>query len=122
MSEILDLKNHVMAMSSKINNIADMVKNSFTINDKMNELLTLMHQIGFSNQEKNENIFNCILPDLVKRIAYMEEGFRKNKKELKALDYVDFVIGKGKNNKVHMVINHDGVIFYTKDKSLFVEL
>lgn len=123
MSEIQDLKNHISGMSSKMNHIVDMVRNSFTVNDKMNELLTLMHQIGLANKNKNDDIFGCILPDVVKRIASLENEIRQEKKELGAYDHIDFIVGKGKNkHKVHLVIKHNGITLYSKEKSLFVEL
>jgi hypothetical protein len=123
MSEIQDLKNHVTAMSSKMNHIVDMVRQSFTVNDKMNELLSIMHNIGLTNQNENNNIFGCVLPDLVRRISAVEKLIKDDKEFFGTGDHVEFFLGKGKKKtKFHMIIKEKGVSIYTNTGSFFTEL
>lgn len=118
MSEILDLKNNVVAMASKLNGIVDMCTKSFAVTDKMNEILNLVHTLGFITQDNSQNIFNCIIPDLVKRVSQLE-----NKDEMGKGGHVDFVMGKGKNKrKIHMYINENSVTFYSDKQHIVVEL
>ena len=118
MSEILDLKNNVVAMSSKLNGIVDMCTKSFAVTDKMNEILNLVHRLGFITQDNSQNIFNVILPDLVKRVSQLE-----NKDELGKGGHVDFVVGKGKNKrKIHMFIRENGVTLYSDKQHISVDL
>lgn len=121
MSEILDLKNNIVAMASKLNGIVDMCTKSFAVTDKMNEILMLVHQVGLVNQNKNQDIFGCVLPDLVKRVSQLEDMILRKEKVMGKGDHVDFIVGTGKKKcKIHMFIREDDVTFYGKDKNLVV--
>ena len=123
MSEIQDLKNNIVAMASKLNGIVDMCTKSFAVTDKMNEILMLVHQVGLINQNKNQDIFGCVLPDFVKRVSQVEDIMLRKEKEIGKGDHVDFHVGKGKKKrKIHMFIREDGVTFYGDGKNLVVEL
>ncbi len=123
MSEIADLKNNIVAMASKLNGIVDMCTKSFAVTDKMDEILMLVHQVGLINQNKNQDIFSCILPDLVNRVAKIEDIILRKEKGMGKGDHIDFIVGNGKKKrKIHMFIRDDGVTFYGDGKNITVEL
>lgn len=72
--EIEDLKNHVMAMSKKLANFCDGFLNSKFSNERINEILDMIHKENHERSRTNTLLFEQVYPDLARRVAMLEEN------------------------------------------------
>ncbi len=71
--EIEDLKNHVMAMSKKLANFCDGFLNSKFSNERINEILDMIHKENNERSRTNTLLFEQVYPDLARRVAMLEK-------------------------------------------------
>jgi DNA-directed RNA polymerase alpha subunit len=80
MSEIQDLKNYVLAIQDKINNLTMMLQNHSKKDDNLNEILNLIHNQNFEKARFNQSLFENVFPDLLRRITSLEDLLLKNRR------------------------------------------
>lgn len=79
--DIEDLKNHVIALSKKIDNFCDGFLNSGLSNDRINEVLNIIHDQNFERSRINSVLFEEVYPDLARRVAFLEEKILMNDRD-----------------------------------------
>lgn len=77
MSEIQDLKNHILALDAKINNLLLIIQGFNRSNDNINEVVNMIHSLGLERSNQNNVIFETIYPDLIRRINKIENAERE---------------------------------------------
>lgn len=118
MSEIEDLKNHILAITQKINSFFNVVQGASVTNERFNELMNSIHNLGIERIEQNNMIFSSILPDFIRRLTELEDKERKDRlrNEYKLGDHFLVRIGKGKKSKkVLMKVCEDGLKGFVDD-------
>lgn len=112
MSEIQDLKNHILALQSKINEILISIQKSNIVNDRVNEIMNLIHNMGFQDQQKNNILYSNIMPDLLRRLTHLER-FTKSRGDFEYRVGDHFVLnyakGKGKKQKYLIRVTESGL-------------
>lgn len=120
MSEVADLKNHVVALSSKLNSFIEIASRSNVTQEKVNEILNLIHNLGFEREKTKNIMFDSVFPDVVHRINELEKKQgRFGKVIYKPGDYFDILYQKGrKKEQIHVYITPYGVNFYRDDDNV----
>lgn len=118
------IQNNIKALDAKLNNFIDIANKSNVTQEKVNEILNLIHNLGFERDKSNKNMFDCIFPDVVHRINELEKKQGKfGQPTYKPGDHFDIVYGKGKKqNRVHVYVTSDGFNFHMGDRTLGYKL
>lgn len=86
MSDIADLSNKFLALTHKVDSILKSIEVLRNNNDKFNEVLNIIHNMNFERSMENNNIFNVMFPDIIRRLTEMEnikrEETEKERREL----------------------------------------
>lgn len=110
MSEIQDLKNHIMALNEKINTILLMIQNFNKNNDNINELVNMIHNLGFERSKQNVLIYETMLPDIIRRITVLEKPCTDQEANKKSDDRLFWSIHKlGLLQRTANVLNAENI-------------
>ena len=77
MSEIEDLNNKVLALTHKIDSVLKTLDVLRSNNEKLNEVLNIIHNMNFERSKEHNSIFNAMFPDIIRRITDLENDKRK---------------------------------------------
>jgi hypothetical protein len=117
MSEIQDLKNHILSLTDKLNNLCLIVQNLNKSDQKMNEVLNIIHNLSLEKSMQNNKIFETMVPDIIRRITKLEQP--QSPKEFKKGDYIIAFSGKVKESGNITSIDKMGLISINKGKLKF---
>jgi hypothetical protein len=117
MSEIQDLKNHVLALHEKLNSFTLSFQSMSKNNDNVNEILNIIHNLGLERSKQNNTIFENIYPDLIRRLTLLEDTYRNKKTKINQFKIGDYIIAYyGKFRKIGQISNIDENDFISIDK------
>jgi hypothetical protein len=111
LNEIEDLKNNVLALQHKLNDIVKMMQNYNLVHDESKEILNLIHNIGFERQKTNHIVFETMMPDIIRRLTIVERYSKsKGNHEYKSGDHFVVNYDKGKKKqRALMIVTEDGI-------------
>ena len=78
MSELQDLKNYILAIQEKINNLTIILTTHSKKDDNLNEILNLIHNQNFEKSRFNSSLFENVFPDIIRRISAIENQLSKS--------------------------------------------
>ncbi len=104
MSEIQDLKNHILALDAKVNNLLLIIQGFKQNNENINEIVSLIHNLGMERTKQNNVLFDTIYPDLIRRLNQIEMVHRKEE-ERNRKEYIHELLGKKEEEKKEKIDN-----------------
>lgn len=76
--KIADLKNNILAVQDKLNNLTILINSLKSNGEKLNEIINIVHNLNFERSNQNKTLFETICPDLVRRITEIEKVLRES--------------------------------------------
>jgi len=74
-----DLQNKFLAMTHKIDSILKFIDRLSSNNERINEVLSIIHNMNDDKSRENNAIFNSIFPDIIRRLTMLEIDLDKLK-------------------------------------------
>lgn len=122
MSEIQDLKNHILSLHQKINNLNGLIENSHQNDNKLSEVLNIIHNMNYEKSKQNQVIFESIFPDILRRITDLENKIKKSKSTIAQFKIGEYVVAfYSKYKRIGQItgIDEKGLITIDKGKLKF---
>jgi len=73
MDEIQDLKNHILGLTHKIDSILKFIDTLKFNNNRINEMLDVIHGMSHERSRQHNIVFENIFPDIIRRINNLEK-------------------------------------------------